>query len=178
MIASEDLPTDRLILEPLRPGHAREMVEVLSSPELYTHMGGGPPTLDALTERYERLTAGSPDPTRTWLNWVARRRSDEAVAGTVQVTLRAAEDGGGAEAELAWVFGVRWQRQGLASEAARRVADELHRAGVVRLVARIDPGHAASEGVARRLGLRPSPPVAGAEEVEWRSGPPYEESDR
>jgi hypothetical protein len=32
--------------------------------------------------------------------------------------------------------------------------------------------------VARRLGLRPSPPVAGAEEVEWRSGPPYEESDR
>jgi hypothetical protein len=46
------IATARLTLEPLAVAHAAEMVDVLTDPALYTFIGGGPPTLDELRERF------------------------------------------------------------------------------------------------------------------------------
>jgi RimJ/RimL family protein N-acetyltransferase len=92
------------------------------------------------------------------------RIGDGAAVGTLQATLS------GAEAELAWVVGSAHQGRGYASEAAVAVRDWLRTQGIEEFTAHIHPDHAASAGVARRLGL-----VAGAVrqdgEVRWASSP-------
>src|SRR5215207_9766182 len=97
---AEPLVTERLILEPLRPDHAREMVAVLADPGLYVHTGGSPPSEAELAERYARQSRGaSPDGGQGWLNWILRLRRDDGLAGFVQATL--SERDGGIAAELA-----------------------------------------------------------------------------
>jgi RimJ/RimL family protein N-acetyltransferase len=156
VLAAVELRTRRLVLEPLRVGHAREMVAVLADPELYAFIGGRPPAEDELAARYERQLAGGPG----WLNWIVRR--DGAAAGYVQATLS------GATAELAWVIGRAHQGGGLAAEACIAVRAWLHGQGVTRFCAHIHPDHAASAAVARRLGLAPTGRVKDGE-VRWTS---------
>jgi len=111
-----------------------------------------------------RQVAGeSPDGRQGWLNWVLRDAAG-APAGTVQATLT------GSEAELAWVLGTAHQGRGYASEAAIAVRDWLRTQGVEAFTAHIHPDHAASAGVARRLGLVPTA-VRQDGEVRWVSSP-------
>lgn len=139
------------------------MAEVLSHPSLYARIGGEPPTAEQLATRYRRLQQGSPDPSRIWFNWLLRCREDGHLVGWLQATVCSDLE----EAELAWMVGRRWQRQGFAAEASAAAADWLLAMGVGQLVAHIHPGHLASEKVARRLGMSPTAKsVAG--EVEWR----------
>jgi RimJ/RimL family protein N-acetyltransferase len=113
----EPIGTERLRLVPLTPGDADEMVEVLGDPRLHEFIGGHPATLAELRDRYAGLAAGPPpDRGEQWGNWIVRRRADQRAVGTVQATVTA----GGAAAEVAWVVGVPWQGQGIASEAAGR----------------------------------------------------------
>jgi hypothetical protein len=79
--------TDRLDLVPLRADHAEEMHGVLSDPALHTFIGGAPEDLRMLRARYERMTAGSPDPAVTWLNWVISLRDEGRLTGTIQATI-------------------------------------------------------------------------------------------
>jgi RimJ/RimL family protein N-acetyltransferase len=58
----------------------------------------------------------------------------------------------GDTANVAWLIGVPWQREGIA-EAASAVRDWLSTQGVRRLTAHIQSDHVASGRVARRLGL-------------------------
>lgn len=51
--------TDRLLLEPLEVHHATEMVETLSSPDLYTYIGGTSPSLPELERLYALQLAGA-----------------------------------------------------------------------------------------------------------------------
>jgi RimJ/RimL family protein N-acetyltransferase len=158
------LQTERLALEPLRIEHAAELAALLGDPELHRFIGGRPETLPEVTARVRRQVAGaSPDGREGWLNWVLRI-ADGAAVGTLQATLS------GAEAELAWVVGSAHQGRGYASEAAVAVRDWLRTQGIEEFTAHIHPDHAASAGVARRLGL-----VAGAVrqdgEVRWASSP-------
>lgn len=146
------LESERLWLEPLTVEHADEMVGVLADPALYTVIGGQPPSLDRLRERYRAQVAGSADPAEDWRNWVLRLRDGATAIGYVQATVTDA----GRTAELAWVIGTGWQRRGFATEAARRLADALIQAGAAVLQAHVQPGHVASEEVARRIGLRPT----------------------
>jgi len=139
--------TARLDLEPLTVAHAEEMVPVLADPALYVVTGCEPPTVDGLRDRYARQVAGPADGGEAWLNWVIRRRDTGAAVGYVQSTVT------GEEAELAWVVGTGHQRLGFAAEAAAAVATTLADAGARVLSAYVAPGHAPSEGVARRLGL-------------------------
>jgi RimJ/RimL family protein N-acetyltransferase len=62
----------------------------------------------------------------------------------------------GRRAEIAWVVGVSWQRQGFAAEAVRALLAWLDARGVTAIQAHIHPGHAASAAVARRAGLVPT----------------------
>ncbi|MFI6035597.1 GNAT family N-acetyltransferase [Streptomyces sp. NPDC051315] len=161
---AEPIRTPRLDLLPLRVEHAEEMAAVLSDPALHTFIGGAPLDPAALRARYDRLTAGSPDPAVSWCNWVLRLREAPApLTGTVQATLtdRATT------AEIAWVIGTPWQGRGLASEAARGLVDRLRTRGVRTVIAHIHPDHHASAAVAAAAGLTPTG-VERDGEVRWR----------
>jgi RimJ/RimL family protein N-acetyltransferase len=164
IVGTPPLHTARLNLLPLAVEHAEEMAAALSDPALHTYIGGAPSTPGALRARYERLVAGSPDPSVTWLNWVLRLRADGCLTGTVQATV--AEDRG--LAEIAWVVGTPWQGRGLASEAARELVDWLGRRSSVRtVVAHIHPDHHASAAVATAAGLSPTAEEQEGE-VRWQ----------
>ncbi|MFC4866872.1 GNAT family N-acetyltransferase [Streptomonospora arabica] len=75
------------------------------------------------------------------------------------------------EAELAWMVGTDHQGLGYAREGALAMARWLATPGVVRLTAHIRPGHRASEGVARSLGLAATDAVSDGETV-WASAAP------
>jgi RimJ/RimL family protein N-acetyltransferase len=153
------LATARLVLDPLQAGHADELAPVLDDPALHAFTGGAPATVRELRTAYARREGGvSPDGRAAWLNWVLRPAAGGPPAGTVQATVSEAD--GRRRAELAWVVATAHQGQGLATEAATAVAGWLATQGVEELVAHIAPGHGASEGVARHLGLAP----AGARE--------------
>lgn len=137
----------RIELEPLRAEHADEMVSVLADPELYRFTGGEPSSRADLTRRYQSQVAGSGDPKELWLNWIIRRCDTGEPVGFVQADV---ED---EIAELAWVVGVKHQRQGIAVEAARAMVAELEHSGVKQFTAHIHMDHRGSQGVAAALGM-------------------------
>jgi RimJ/RimL family protein N-acetyltransferase len=166
--AVETVPTGRLILEPLAVDHADVMVAVLADPGLYAFIGGSPPTLDELRDRYRRMVAGpGPERSERWLNWVLRCRDDQRLVGTVQATVT--DTPHGRQAAVAWVVGVRDQGQGFAVEAARALVEWLTGRGISTVTAYVHPGHAASRAVARRAGLSPTDEIVDGEVV-WRRG--------
>jgi RimJ/RimL family protein N-acetyltransferase len=142
------------------------MVEVLVDERLYTFIGGPLESLDEVRARYERLAAGSGKPDEVWLNWIVRRRFDSQPVGTMQATLRNGAHGW--TADIAWLIGVPWQNQGLASEAAVALVEWLRSHGVEDIRANINPEHAASEAVAAHAGLEPTDDEVDGEQV-WRS---------
>ncbi|MFC7219311.1 GNAT family N-acetyltransferase [Streptomyces polyrhachis] len=159
--------TSRLRLEPLRVEHAPEAVSVFDDVRLHSWTGGTPCTLEELEARYRRQSAGrSPDGGQGWLNWMLRRRADGRLVGTVQATLSRL-DGGGYEAEVAWVVGSDYQGGGIGREGALAMAGWLREHGAVALTAHIHPRHEASMGIARALGLGATDEVVEGEAV-WR----------
>ncbi|RIJ53047.1 N-acetyltransferase [Clavibacter lycopersici] len=164
------LATARFALEPLVVAHAGEMVGVLADPALYRFTGGEPPTLEALRARFARQAVGrSPDGSARWLVWVIRDRASGRAAGFVQATVT--EEGGARMAEVAWLVGTAAQGSGAAAECAAAVVAWLREDGVGIVRANIHPDHAASEAVARRLGLAPTDVrVEGETRWELRAG--------
>ena len=150
----------RLILEPLRPEDAAEMLAVLSDPALYEFTGGEPPTLDELRERYEWQAVGhSPDGSQQWLNWIVRTVEDGHAIGFVQATI---VDG---IADVAWLTGTPWQGRGFATEAAREMVAVLAQLGISHITAHVRADHVASARVAANLGLSPTDEVEDGEVV-------------
>lgn len=166
MIHAGMIGTERLTLLPLRVEHAEEMAVVLSDPALHTFIGGTPATGAELRARYERQTAGSPDPRVSWCNWVIETDGGRLV-GTVQATVTEPGDGAGPVAEIAWVVGTPWQGRGIATEAVRALVDRLGAEGVQSYVAHIHPDHAASAAVAAAAGLAPTGERHEGE-IRWR----------
>ncbi|MFG2330515.1 GNAT family N-acetyltransferase [Streptomyces sp. NPDC048604] len=162
---AEAIGTARLDLLPLRVEHAEEMAAVLSDPALHTFTGGTPDSPEALRSRYRRMTAGSPDPAVSWLNWVIRLREESCLTGYVQATVGPCGDG--PLAEIAWVVGAPWQGRGIATEAARALVDWLGRQPVPTVVAHIHPDHRASAAVATAAGLTPTDESQDGE-LRWR----------
>ncbi|WP_432947853.1 GNAT family N-acetyltransferase [Kribbella sp. CA-253562] len=189
MIATR-FATERLELLPLRVEYAGEMAGVLSARELYGFIGGEPPSVEQLTDRYRRQVAGSGRPGEHWLNWVISL--DGVLVGYVQATVT------GDEVEIAWVVGADWQGQGIAKEAAIGLAEWLRHSspaversvvgdsagravrgdagaasgnGDLRIVAHVHPGHAASQAVARAVGLSATGELDADGEELWVSRP-------
>ncbi len=161
------LESERLALEPLRPEHADELAPVLDDRALHGFIGGEPDSAEELRARFERQAVGrSPDGRERWLNWAVRARSSSEAVGTLQATvgISARET----VAEVAWVIGVSHQGQGFAKEAAALVVSWLRTRGVARVRAHIHPGHDASMGVARSIGLLPTN-VMDDGEMRWES---------
>jgi RimJ/RimL family protein N-acetyltransferase len=151
-ITAEPIRTSRLTLLPLRAGHAGEMAAALADPDLHAFIGGAPLSPQDLRARYERLVAGSPDPAVSWCNWVIQLRDPGCLVGTVQATISA----DGLAAEVAWVVGMPWQGQGIATEAARALVAWLGQRSVPAVIAHIHPDHHASAAVAAAAGLTPT----------------------
>ena len=114
---------------------------------------------------YERWAAGSPNPAFSWCNWVIKLRGQGCLVGWVQATVSTA---GEPSAEVAWVVGVPWQGQGIATEAARALTVWLRQRSVRGVVAHIHPDHAASGAVAAAAGLVPTRFMDDGE-VRWLS---------
>jgi RimJ/RimL family protein N-acetyltransferase len=167
--AKEDatIVTERLALYSLRPDDADEMVDVLQDEHLHDFTGGHPLTLDELRLRYRRLAVGhSADGEQTWFNWIVRLRASNTAVGTVQATVI------GGHAQIAWVVGVAWQRQGIATEATIALMDWLERRRIHDICANIHPRHVASQKVASRAGLVRTDDLLDGEEVWRRPGTP------
>jgi RimJ/RimL family protein N-acetyltransferase len=164
MDRTERIVTERLRLDPQTVEDAVEMSGVLSDPALYRFIGGSPPTIDDVLERFAKQAAGrSPDGTEEWRNWIIRRRADEVAVGTVQATIAH----GVRAADVAWVIGTTWQGRGYATEAASALVAWLLERRVRTVQANIHPDHAASEAVARRAGLVQTSRMVDGERV-WR----------
>jgi len=165
-VTSYQIRSGRLSLTPLTVADADEMVGVLSGAALYTFTGGSPPSLAELRARYAGLAGGrSPDGHEEWRNWIIRREPDGTAVGYVQATIA----DGGTRAEIAWVVGLAWQRQGFATEAVRALVAWLDARGVTAIQARIHPDHVASAAVARRAGLVPTGQTDDGEQLWLRS---------
>jgi RimJ/RimL family protein N-acetyltransferase len=139
------------------------MVDVLATPTLHEHTGGGPPDLQTLQERYARQTQGwSPDRSQRWFNWVVRQRESHVAIGFVQASL--VVDSG--VADVAWVIAANHQHQRYATEAARAMLGWLSsHPEVARITAHIAARNHFSQAVARHLGLVATTTVENAETV-------------
>src|SRR6185503_5783672 len=131
----------RLDLAPLRAEDADEMVTVFADPALYSFIGGGPPRLDELRERFPRWAHGSPRSDEDWHNWIVRLRDGTAI-GHLQATVTDIE--GERTADIAWLVGTPWQGHGYAGEAARALVGWLDASGVRTVTAHIEASHEAS----------------------------------
>lgn len=170
--AGETLVTRRLVMRPLRPEDAGEMVSVLSDDRLHAFTGGHPLSAAELERRYLRLAAGaSPTGNEKWLNWIVRQRETGNAIGTVQATVTtSASDPTTAQALVAWIIGIPWQRSGFATESAIRLIDWLADKRVTSVAAHIHPEHIASQRVAARAGLVETATVVDGERVWERPG--------
>ncbi|WP_298251980.1 GNAT family N-acetyltransferase [uncultured Arthrobacter sp.] len=155
-----------MILEPLAPDHATEMVAVLAPPELYTFIGGEPPTLDALRTRYQKQAVGhSPSDDAGWLNWIIRSQTTRDALGYVQATLT--HENTALVADIAWLITPPAQHHGIATEATTTMLTWLQDHQVIMVRAFIHPDHEASARIAARLGLSATPTIVDGE-VLWQ----------
>jgi RimJ/RimL family protein N-acetyltransferase len=141
--------TERLALLPVVAEDADELAVVFADERLYAFTGGGAGTVEELRETLGRLARDRAADPWAQLSWVVRRLADERAVGMLQAVF----SDGGRSAEIAWLVGVPWQGQGLASEAATAVVARLAAQGVVRVTAdetRSTPKHTHIERLWRR----------------------------
>jgi RimJ/RimL family protein N-acetyltransferase len=161
--AAEVLTTDRLTLTPLAVTDAQEMHPVLCEPELYRFTGGEAPTLQQVERRFTVQCAGTLEPGVVWHNWIIRLREVGTAVGYVQATVT------GDVAAIAWLVGLPWPRQRIATEATTAMCTWLSTHGVEQFVAHIRPDHHASAKVAHAVGLAPTAELDADGERIWSS---------
>jgi RimJ/RimL family protein N-acetyltransferase len=141
-----------VILCLLTADDAEEMAIVLQDPGLYEYIGGHPPTLPELKERFrvwERRR--SLDGSEEWLNWIVRLAESGEAVGYVQATIAKGE------AVIAYVTGPSWQKEGLTKDAVETLVEALFcDLEVSTIRAHISPGNVASQHIAKAAGLRPT----------------------
>lgn len=157
------LETDRLLLRAPVPDDAELLAPMYADPEVMRFVGDGRPLTRGETERSVK---------RMIQRWEADgfglfttvRKEDAAVIGRVgllvwnaetwEPTTRAEAQDGRTEVEVGYTLGRDYWGLGYATEAAGAVRDyALRELGADRLIALIIHGNAASENVARKLGL-------------------------
>ena len=157
------IETDRLSLQPIRQADAEDLFEIMRDPAIGAAMGEPPPEdVIAAGARIGSWIAGpGSEHDERWLNWIARTPDGSPVAylaATVQGSWRG------------------WRRivAVIISAAGTRPKPRWIRPprphGISAFSASIRESHAASEGVARDLGMLVTDEVIDGERV-WRT--PY-----
>ena len=147
------LQSSRLNLTPMVQRDAPDLFALLRDPALHEFSTDPPPAHSDEVQERIRVWESRRSPTQDdlWLNWTLRLRQSGLAVGYIQATVNEYA------AELAWVIGAPFQRQGYATEAAQRVATwALDYFNVAELRASIHPNHIASQRVAAHVGLQPS----------------------
>lgn len=144
------IETTRLILEPIKVDHAKEMVSVLSSPKLYTYVPQDPPNLDKLKKTYQFWSKRiSPDGDEIWLNWAARLRESKRLVGQFQAGYKPEES------SIAYTIGLEFQRTGFALEALTGIfAFLMDKMGTTIVKAWIDTRNLPSILLVKKLGMK------------------------
>jgi RimJ/RimL family protein N-acetyltransferase len=164
--------TERLVLSRIARDDVDELVAMLLNPALYQYIGDVPSSSAKAAARVERWLGGSANPDVVWINYVVRRREDRRFVGLAQATLQRANDSGFSECEIAYLVDPPAQRNGFGTEMMGGLCAELDKTmKPTEFIAHIYPGHVASEGVARALGLAPTTDLVDGERV-WRSATP------
>lgn len=161
---SSNIRTSRLILRPVRKSDAWMLHQVLADEELYSFVGGEPPSLGVMERRLAQWQLGhSPDWSELWLNWTIRLAAKKELLGYVQATVA-----GPNAMTLAYLLGTAWQGQGFASEGVRAVLQwvEEH-SNITTVEAHIARGHLASGRVAKAVGLLRTPVIDTEGELIW-----------
>jgi ribosomal-protein-alanine N-acetyltransferase len=146
----EILSTQRLILRYMRRCDVDPLVELWTDPAVTGFLGG--------PREKTALTAGLEDAARNpraepYDLWPLVEKSSGAVVGHCGLLEKAVE--GRTEIEVVFVLAESAQGKGYATEAASALRDwAFTRRGLTRLIALIEPGNAASERVARKIGMR------------------------
>lgn len=143
--------TKRMVLEPIMENHALEMVDTLSDQRLYAFIPGNPPAVDGLKTRYLKWqTRCSPAQDQLWLNWAARQKIEKNLIGHFQAGLIRESR----EANVAYLVGFQFQRQGYAFEALTAIVDFLANSLQAKAVkATIDTRNIASINLVKKLGM-------------------------
>jgi RimJ/RimL family protein N-acetyltransferase len=150
--------TRRLELQPLVADDAKDLAGLLDDPLVSEWLRAE--DVDGLRERFagwERRR--SPDGSKQWLNWIARRRDDGHATGWVQATV------GRDRAEVAYATLPSQRRRGYTAEAVVAVVGWLGERVIEAHIAEENLGSAA---VARAVGLRRTGEIDDGEVV-WRS---------
>jgi RimJ/RimL family protein N-acetyltransferase len=161
--------TERLVLTRLARGDVDDLVAMLLNPALYHWIGGAPASPAEAGNRVERWLSGSSDPDVLWINHVARGRDDSGLVGLAQATVQEAREARAGTCEIAYLVDPSAQRHGFGTEMMLGFCAELRESvRPAEFTAHILPGHVASEGVVRSLGLTPTPDRVDGEQV-WRT---------
>ncbi|OLF13943.1 hypothetical protein BLA60_01805 [Actinophytocola xinjiangensis] len=161
-----EIVTHRLLLTRIAERDTADLVAMLIKPEVHEFIGGMTLTPLEATQWVRRWIRGSANPDVLWINYVARRSPGDQFVGLAQATVTLGQDHTGCE--LAYLVDPPAQHQGYGTEMMRGFHAELRdtlRPG--EFTANILPGHTASEGVAKAVGLAPTTELVDGERV-WR----------
>lgn len=152
----DDLETGRLRLERWAPAHAALLARLAALPQVMRHVGTGEVwTAERAAEQHERALAHWRDHGFGW------RAAVERASGTVigLIAINRAEGAAGLaddDYEIGWWLDPAAWGKGYATEGGRAIVDEAFtRLAAPSVVARVQPGNAASLRVAAALGLTP-----------------------
>ncbi len=144
------LDTARLILRYQQLSDVAALVDLWTDPDVTRHLGG-PRDREWLESVFEE-TAEEPFAERYDL-WPVVERATGQVVGHCGLLEKEVE--GTPEIELTYVFARSAWGQGYATEMGRALRDyAFEELGLERLIALIEPENAASERVARKVGMR------------------------
>lgn len=145
------LETDRLILRHLLPDDLDQLFALYRDPEIRRYFPEGTLTYAETKEELEWFLNGHPDHPELGL-WATIHKPTDQFIGRCGLLPWTIEER--AEVEVAYLLAKDYWGQGLATEAARAIAqygfEQLH---LSRLICLITPGNVASEKVATKIGM-------------------------
>jgi ribosomal-protein-alanine N-acetyltransferase len=145
------LETERLVLRRLRSDDLDSLFALYRDPEIRRHFPDGTLTYEQTKEELDWFCNGDPDHPRLGL-WATIHKPTGSFIGRCGLIPWMID--GREEVEVAYLLARPYWRQGLGSEAARALVrygfEELR---LARVIALIEPGHAASIGTAMKAGL-------------------------
>jgi len=143
------LETERLRLRPFEARDTDALANLWSDPEV-TRFMGGPRGTEELKAAFEK-DAANPTPDRYDL-WPVEEKATGEVIGHCGLLDKEVE--GREEIELIYVFAVNAWGHGYATEIGLALRDHaFEKMGLSRLISLIEPGNAASERVAVKVGM-------------------------
>jgi ribosomal-protein-alanine N-acetyltransferase len=143
------LTTPRLLLRPFTMDDAPAIHAIYSDPEVMRHVGNGPVTSLAATEKMLRDYIAHQD-RRGFSFWAVVHRESGALIGDAGLY-------GSDEVELGYTLGRAWWGRGYATEAARACLDAAFGAhGLDEVIALAEAANPASGRVLGKVGMTPS----------------------